>query len=57
MSGSMELVEGSIILETAWRQKTCNYKDLPLRGTLWYIKYLTGKIYNNYNNVVLILNF
>ena len=38
-------------------KNTCNYKDLPLRGTHWYIKYLTKKIYNDYNNVVLSWNF
>ena len=33
-------------------KNTCNYKDLPLRGTHWCIKYLTERIYNDYNNVV-----
>ena len=38
-------------------KNTCNYKDLRLRGTHWYIKYLTEKIYNDYNNVVQFWNF
>ena len=28
-----------------------SYKDLSLRGTHWYIKYLTEKIYNGYNTL------
>ena len=38
-------------------RNTCNYKDLQLRGTHWCIKYLTEKIYNDCNNVVLCQNF
>ena len=34
-----------------------NYTDSPLRETHWYIKYLTEKIYNDYNSVVLFWNF
>ena len=40
-------------------QNTCNYKEFPLGGTHWDIKYLTEKIYNNVmidDNAVLILN-
>ena len=35
-------------------KNTRNYKDLPLRGTHWYIKNLMEKIYNNYNNVLIL---
>ena len=38
-------------------KNTCNYKNLLLRGTHWYIKYLTEKSYNDYNNVVFFLIF
>ena len=36
--------------QIAW---CCNYKDLQLRGTHLYIKYLRENIYNDYNNVAL----
>ena len=32
-------------------KNTCTYKDLLLRWTHWYIKYLREKIYSDYNNV------
>ena len=38
-------------------KNTCDYKDMTLSGTHWYIKYLREKIYNDYNNVVLFWNF
>ena len=38
-------------------KNTCNYKDMPLCRTRWYIKYLRQKIYNDYNNIALFETF
>ena len=70
---SVQWVEGSLILVataiTAIKtflshdvklhdvKNMCNYKGLLLCQIHWYIEYLTEKIYNDYNNVVLFWNF
>ena len=51
-------MEGSIIVEIArWQKHMQLQRFATARNTLIHQKYMTEKIYNNCNNVLLILNF